>query len=529
MQGKKHLSEKLFLSFQLSERVPADNFYRRLKDQLDLQFVYKSTKKYYGTEGQQSIDPVVFFKLILIGYLENLNSDRKIIDHSKMRLDILYFLGYDLDEELPWHSTLSRTRQLYGEEVFKELFSKVLGLCVHKGMLSGRRQAIDSAYIKANASMDSLVEKEIIADGQQYLQELQQDEYGNKIEQHDNVMKDDRNNDSITQSRHKSTRSHHGWKAKEYKTMPAGKSLNQHIDNNSNGQGRSKFVSNHTHYSSTDRDARVSVKPGKPRQLNYSMQTSVDMGSHIITNAEAHLADRRDSECLPQVLQNTISNLQQHHLTLEEIAADTGYSSGKALQACEDLNITAYIPNFGQYKSVREGFTYHEAQDYYECQKGAKLPYKKTYQDKKGYYKKQYRSSSLDCKNCPLRSTCIGNRADYKKIEHTTDKALYEQMLQRLQTPYAKAMKKRRQATVEPVLGTLINFMGVRRIWCRGITAANKFMMGAAIAYNIKKWLNYKAPKIKTAVMGLKKTTKGLYFTLLCQHCTVVALTVKSK
>src|SRR6187399_561555 len=130
MQGKKQYSEQLFKSFQLSQRMPEDNFYRRLKDLLNLQWLYKETKKYYGTEGQQSIDPVVFFKLILIGYLENLNSDRKIIDHSKMRLDILFFLGYDLDEELPWHSTLSRTRQLYGEEVFKELFSKVLGLCV---------------------------------------------------------------------------------------------------------------------------------------------------------------------------------------------------------------------------------------------------------------------------------------------------------------------------------------------------------------------------------------------------------------
>src|SRR6476620_6928741 len=140
MQGKKHLSEKLFLSFQLSERVPSDNFYRRLKEQLDLRLVYDCTKKYYGTEGQQSIDPVVFFKLILIGYLENLNSDRKIIDHSKMRLDILFFLGYDLDEELPWHSTISRTRALYGEEVFKELFSKVLSLCVQKQIHYGRRQ-----------------------------------------------------------------------------------------------------------------------------------------------------------------------------------------------------------------------------------------------------------------------------------------------------------------------------------------------------------------------------------------------------
>jgi transposase len=512
MQGKKHLTEKLFLSFQLSQRVPADNFYRRLKDQLDLQFVYKSTKKYYGSEGQQSIDPVVFFKLILIGYLENLNSDRKIIDHAKMRLDILYFLGYDLDEELPWHSTLSRTRQLYGEEVFKELFSKVLGLCVQKGMLSGRRQAIDSAYIKANASMDSLVEKEIIADGEQYLHELQQDAQGNNIQQHDHVMQDDRDNDTITQSRSNSTESHHGWKATAYKTTPGGKSVSKQSGDNDKEQNRSKFVSNHTHYSTTDREARVSVKPGKPRQLNYSMQTSVDMGSHVITNTEAHLADRRDSECLPQVLQNTISNLQQHNLTVEEIAADTGYSSGEALQNCIDQNITAYIPNFGQYKTERQGFTYHEQQDYYQCERGAKLPYKKTWQDKKGYYRKQYRSSSLDCKNCPLRSSCIGNIADYKKIEHTIHKPLYEQMHERLQSPYAKAMKKRRQATVEPVLGTLINFMGVRRIWSRGLQAANKFMLGAAIAYNLKKWLNFKAPKTKTAAMALKNAAKAVYF-----------------
>jgi len=125
MQGKKRYAEKLFTTFQLSSYVPEDNFYRRLKEALDLQWLYKSTGGYYGREGQQSIDPVVFFKLILIGYLENLNSDRKIIEHSRLRLDILFFLGYDLDEELPWHSTISRTRALFGESVFKELFSKV--------------------------------------------------------------------------------------------------------------------------------------------------------------------------------------------------------------------------------------------------------------------------------------------------------------------------------------------------------------------------------------------------------------------
>ena len=82
----------------------------------------------------------------------------------------------------------------------------------------------------------------------------------------------------------------------------------------------------------------------------------------------------------------------------------------------------------------------------------------------------------------------------------------------RLQTNYAKKMKKLRSATVEPVLGTLINFMGTRRIWTRGMSGANKFMIAAAVAYNLKKWLNYKSRKTKTAVMELKKGGRILYF-----------------
>jgi hypothetical protein len=73
-----------------------------------------------------------------------------------MRLDILFFIGYDIDEELPWHSTISRTRQLFPEAVFEEVFTRVLTMCVEKGMVSGHTQAIDSAPVKANASMDTL-------------------------------------------------------------------------------------------------------------------------------------------------------------------------------------------------------------------------------------------------------------------------------------------------------------------------------------------------------------------------------------
>jgi transposase len=156
MQGKKKYQEKLFTDFKLSERVPPTNFYRRLKEVVDLDFLYSLTKDFYGSSGQKSIDPVVFFKLCLVSYLENITSDRKLIDHCSMRLDILYFLGYDIDEELPWHFTISRTRQLFPESVFEQVFTNVFNLCVEVGMVSGHTQAIDSAPVKANASMDSL-------------------------------------------------------------------------------------------------------------------------------------------------------------------------------------------------------------------------------------------------------------------------------------------------------------------------------------------------------------------------------------
>ena len=172
MQGRKSFEEKLFTNFQLSDRVPHDNFYRKLKETLDLRFVYETTAKYYGTEGQESIDPIVFFKLMLVGYLENLASDRRIISTASLRLDILFFIGYNIDEPLPWHSTLSRTRQLYGEDIFKQLFKNVLKQCIDKGMVAGRRQAIDSALIKANASMDSLAEKEVMQDADAFADEL---------------------------------------------------------------------------------------------------------------------------------------------------------------------------------------------------------------------------------------------------------------------------------------------------------------------------------------------------------------------
>ncbi|WP_198673066.1 IS1182 family transposase [Algoriphagus litoralis] len=504
MQGRQEIQPQLFYQVNLEQLVPADNFYRRLSQSLNLQFLYSATSGYYGSEGQESLDPVVFFKMLLVGYLNNINSDRKLISFCSNCLDVRLFLKYDLDEPLPWHSTISRTRQLYGEEVFLELFREVLRLCVEKGMVRGKRQAVDSAFVKANASMDSLLEKEVAEDASAYVDEL-----------------DEGSEFKVTTARKKLVERHHNWKEEAYKTQHGGVNTTGRTNQiapplDENGVLiRPKFLSNHTHYSPTDPDARISTKPGKVRQLNYCGQLAVDDTHHVITGACASTAGSRDSENLPEILDQTLENLSGLNMTIDQITADAGYSSGRALRYCEEKGIDAYIPNFGQYKPEREGFSYHADQDEYRCEKsggkGAILTFKGIKMDSKGYQKKSYRSSETVCGSCLLREQCCGKATKFKKLEESIDKPYYDRMHRKLtQNPaYAKRISRIRSRTVEPVLGTLVNFLNMRRINSRGMSQANKHVLLAALTYNLKKNLNFQRRKVQIGVAALQKGTNS--------------------
>ncbi len=500
MQGKKRLTPELFTNVNIYDLVPIDNFYRKLLSELDLHFIYKATQQYYGLEGQESIDPVVFMKILLVGYLNNINSDRQLIAFCSDSLSIRLFLGYDIGEPLPWHSTISRTRSLYGEEVFLNLFKRVLKMCVSKGMVRGKRQAVDSVFIKANASMDSLVEKEILDDVSVFVNELEEN-----------------SEFKTTSTRKKLVEQHHAWKEEAYKGMPntTGKDKIDEFGNII----RPKYLSNHTHYSPTDSDARVSVKPGKARQLNYFGQISVDDAHHVITGACSDFADKRDAQCLEQILELTQENLNENDIELEELLADGGYSSGEALEYLHNKNIDAYIPNFGQYKPHREGFIFNKEKNQYECIKEggnrAILLFKGEKIDSKNYKKQQYRSSESDCKNCPLRAECCGKVTKYKKLEDSIHKEHYNRMHHKLtQNPaYSKKMVRVRSKTVEPVIGTLVNFTNMKRVNTRGIKNCNKHVLMASLTYNLKKYLRFVVKKpLPIALEMIKKVGKANTF-----------------
>jgi len=468
MQGIKQRTPKLFYQFALSDLVSADHPYRRIEQHLNLSFLYKKTRHLYGTEGQQSIDPVVFVKMCLLGYFNNITSDRGLCRYCTDSISARWYLGYDIDELLPVHSTLSRTRQLFGTELFEEVFCLVLGLCVDAGLVEGKRQAFDSGLVKANASIDSMQRIVIMDDASEYCRQVE-----------------DENAEPDSLPDHSSDRSDTDG------TAPAAP-LNS-VDCTTEKPSKRKR-SNKTHASASDPDARMACKPGKPTDMYYHGQISVDSQHGVIVGAMADYADLDDHKSLPGLLEKVQSNLTDHGLAVEEILADSKYNTITTIEACQQEGITAFMQNPSGYKRDREGFTFDEQANAYQCSQGVTLAYKGK-QKNRDYFKYMYSSSAADCAACPIRLQCITGKSKVKKLTHSSGKALYDLMDDRLQTDYGRRMLAKRKGIVEPVIGNLMHHNGMKKVYGRGLAAAEKHVVMASISFNLKKWLRYGTPK----------------------------------
>ena len=230
--------------------------------------------------------------------------------------------------------------------------------------------------------------------------------------------------------------------------------------------------------------ARRVLKPGKPGELYYNGQIGVDTAHHVITHAESFTADGKDCRDLITIAEQLQTRLQQHGIKIEKLLADGAYSNGENYQYLEQQNITPYIPLLGGALSGSEGFIYDKQNDWYTCGNNKLLKGSgRVVDDGRGHPVKKYFSLQSDCKNCPIRNSCITDKAKTKKIQHSIYKAELERAKARQQTVKAKVMKRKRSSTVEPVWGTLINYTAMKRLNARGIKAANKMLLLAATVY----------------------------------------------
>jgi len=227
-------------------------------------------------------------------------------------------------------------------------------------------------------------------------------------------------------------------------------------------------------------------------------QLSVDTAHHVITDIKAYHADKKDNQYLQDITKRLKTRLHNQGLIWRNCLADTGYSSGDNYAFLENEGLESYIPPHGTYKGGPEGFIYNKAQDHYVCPQGAIIPFKKVfYEGDNKNKKKEYRASKQVCIDCPIRRQCL-KKSQEKRITITFYKDEYERNNARVNSKRGKYMKGKRQSTVEPVFGTLTQFMGLRKINTIGIEQANKVMHLSAMAYNLKKYLKFISKTVKS-------------------------------
>src|ERR687885_2693711 len=155
MLGRKEFRPKLFYHLCLEDYVPQDHLLRRVAAAVDFSFVRRLTARFYSHTGQPGVDPVVLFKLALLGYLYGITSERRLAEEARLHLAYRWFLGYDLDETPPDHSALSKARARFGVTVYQAFFTEIVRQCEQAGHLRGDRVYVDSTLIEANASLES--------------------------------------------------------------------------------------------------------------------------------------------------------------------------------------------------------------------------------------------------------------------------------------------------------------------------------------------------------------------------------------
>jgi hypothetical protein len=221
---------------------------------------------------------------------------------------------------------------------------------------------------------------------------------------------------------------------------------------------------------------------------------------------QADYADGKDNQFLISIVEALQMRFKKYELPLKKVVADAGYSSGEIYQYLEKRYITAYIPIHGQFTVEREGFSYDEQKDLFICPQGQQLTASRLFIDRSGYPKKTYRLSRTICKGCPIRETCLGKVRE-KKFDITYFYNYYQRAYQRQISSKGQYYKKVRQSRVEPVLGTLINFLGLRKLNARGKSAAHKVMLMllSAVTYNLKKLLKYAKKGDITLANALEK------------------------
>lgn len=313
MGKRRQRQEALFITTEGLPKSASHPFYRKLNELLaEAKFddwIERRCQQYYVTEekrGQPSIPPGVYFRMLLVGYFEDIDSQRGIAWRCADSLSLRQFLGVPLDEATPDHSTLTNTRNRLPQEVFQEVFQFVLRMAAGKKLLSGKTVAVDSTTLEANTAMKSIVRRDSGEDWKQYVTRLMRE---------DGTIKPDEE--------------------------PTNEQIRRY-----DKKRKGKKVSNEEWMSPNDADSRITQLKDGRTHLAYKAEHVVDLKTDLVLAAEIYKADQADTETLVDSVMQAQINLKQagREQQIEEVAADKGYHARHTLELCESVQLRTYIP-----------------------------------------------------------------------------------------------------------------------------------------------------------------------------------------
>ena len=376
MMGRKVAEPKLYVSFSLDAAVPPNHLVRRLGQVIDFGFVHGLAQRYYSEVGRPSVDPIVLFKLLLLGYLFNIPSERRLCEEASLNLAWRWFLGYELDEPIPDHSVLTKARRRFGVKVFEDFFAHIVELCEERGLVEGDVLFIDSTLIDANASQDSLRSRALASQLRrpaEFVRDLQAV------------------NDPPPEPEAPRERGPRG-------PQPGRQSVR--------ASWRRSLVS------TTDPDAELATRRDGRSRLAYKAQLVVDGGkANVITAVEIGPAGDSDASATGRML-------DKHRKTLgrpaRELVGDSGYGSDGAVRECLARDVLPTLKRPSRLRSKDrfgpEDFTYVGEGDVLICPTGHEL-----HRAREHFVKGKtiYRPAQQGvCADCPLRAGCVSGKGD---------------------------------------------------------------------------------------------------------------------
>ena len=409
-----------FHMITIEDLVPEDHFLRKLERHIDFSFIYHDIAGCYSEKtGRPSIDPIILIKYLLIGFLYGIESERRLEQEIRVNVAYRWFLGLDLDDTVPDHSTISQNRRRRFREsgLFRRLFEQVLLQCMNKGLITGHTILTDSTHIKANASSRKNIKVMVEKEAGSYLERLDayEEQERSRLEEMGMI------------------------KPQRKRRRPEGKVMVE------------KTVS------TTDPDAGMMHRPGKPEGMHYLSHQSIDAANGMIVDVAVTPGDVSDS--VPYL--ERIDYMRNHlGLDIRIAGADSAYGTSLICQTMEDMGVTFYTPGVSggttsKVELTREAFDYDAETERFICPTGKGLPLRSL---ERGNFNvcRVYRAAPKDCISCQIASQCVSSSHRSRTIRVNI---------------FEKAVQRHRQTEGTPAHTHILN---LRQIWCEGSFAAQK-------------------------------------------------------